>query len=57
LLRIKSEKQNKELVSGDWRMVICYFFWTKSRGVFQVRAIGAVGNTDWSNPVSRMCAR
>jgi hypothetical protein len=24
--------------------------------VFQVRAIGAVGNTDWSNPVSRMCA-
>jgi hypothetical protein len=23
---------------------------------FQVRAIGANGNTDWSNPVSRMCA-
>ena len=24
--------------------------------VFQVRAIGATGYTDWSNPVSRMCA-
>jgi hypothetical protein len=23
---------------------------------FQVRAIGAIGFTDWSNPVSRMCA-
>jgi hypothetical protein len=23
---------------------------------FQVRAIGATGYTDWSNPVSRMCA-
>jgi hypothetical protein len=24
--------------------------------VFQVRAIGAVGNTEWSDPVSHMCA-
>ena len=24
--------------------------------VFQVRAVGAAGNTEWSNPVSRMCA-
>jgi hypothetical protein len=23
---------------------------------FQVRAIGSTGRTDWSNPVSRMCA-
>ena len=24
--------------------------------VFQVGAVGATGYTDWSNPVSRMCA-
>ena len=24
--------------------------------MFQVRAVGASGNTEWSNPVSRMCA-
>jgi hypothetical protein len=24
--------------------------------VFQVRAVGAAGNTEWSNPVSHMCA-
>jgi hypothetical protein len=51
-------------VTGSWKNAGVY---TSSRitianlvpgttYVFQVRAIGANGYTDWSNPVSRMCA-